>query len=305
MGWFKPAVPFRMRSLPRFRAAAPVLIALAIGCCGVASAGCSSKGGAAPNAKSPEIQSDAEYDLAKDLVAKGKPREALDHANKAVQLNEENDKAHYIVAAILLQFCSSNRGLDAPDCKLADVEKSARAALKANPDFRDAKNFLGNVLILQKRAKEAIAVLEPLTKDPAYVQSYLAWGNLGWAQTEDGQLDLAITSLRNAIGSEPRFCVGHFRLGLAFEKKNDFASAEQSLSSAITADPACDALQDAWEARGRVRGKLGKATDACTDYKRCEDISKETSTGQRCARERAKLPTTCLVAVNPNEMRKT
>jgi Tfp pilus assembly protein PilF len=289
-----------MRSLFRLRAAAPVLIAAAIG--GTA---CASKSGASPTAKSPEVQSDAEYDIAKDLFSKGKPREALDHANKAVGLNEDNDKAHYMVGVILMQFCTSNRGLEAPDCKLSDIEKAARAALKANPDFRDGKNFLGNVLILEKKYKEAIQVLEPLTKDPAYVQSYLAWGNLGWAQTEDGQLDPAVTSLRNAIGTEPRFCVGHYRLGLVLEKKNDLPNAEQSLSSAVTADPACDALQDAWEARGRVRAKLGKQNDACQDYKRCEEISKETKTGQRCVVERAKLPSTCLVAVNPNEMRKS
>jgi type IV pilus assembly protein PilF len=300
VGSNKPDDPNRMRERSLKRAAAPVLIAVAIG-----SVACTSKNSAAPNAKSPEVQSDAEYDLAKDFFGKGKPREALDHANKAVALNEENDKAHYMVAAILMQFCSSNRGLAAPDCRLGDVEKSARAALKANPDFRDAKNFLGNVLILQKRYKDAIAVLEPLTKDPAYVQSYLAWGNLGWAQTEDGQLDPAITSLRNAVGTEPRFCVGHYRLGLALEKKNDLPNAEQSLTTALTADPQCDFLQDGWEGRGRVRAKLGKNAEACTDFKRCEDISKETETGQRCARERAKLPATCLVAVNPNDMRKT
>jgi tetratricopeptide (TPR) repeat protein len=294
-----------MRSLPLPRAAAPVLIAAAIGGSVVGAVGCSSKSGQAANAKSPEVQSDTEYDIAKDLFVKGKPREALDHANKAVSLNEDNDKAHYMVGVLLMQFCTSTRGLDAPDCRLPEIEKSARAALKANPDFRDGKNFLGNVLILEKKYKEAIGVLEPLTKDPAYVQSYLAWGNLGWAQTEDGQLDPAVTSLRNAIGTEPRFCVGHYRLGLALEKKNDLPNAEQSLSSAVTADPACDALQDAWEARGRVRAKLGKQNDACQDYKRCEEISKETATGQRCVRERAKLPATCLVAVNPNEMRKT
>lgn len=300
MGWNKPDGPYRMRERSLKRAAAPVLIAVAIG-----SIACTSKNSASPNAKSPEVQSDAEYDLAKDFFSKGKPREALDHANKAVALNEENDKAHYMVAAILMQFCSSNRGLTAPDCRLGDVEKSARAALKANPDFRDAKNFLGNVLILQKRFKDAIAVLEPLTKDPAYVQSYLAWGNLGWAQTEDGQLEPAITSLRNAVGTEPRFCVGHYRLGLALEKKNDLPNAEQSLTTALTADPQCDFLQDGWEVRGRVRVKLGKHNEACTDFKRCEDISKETETGQRCARERAKLPAACLALVNPNDMRKT
>src|SRR5437870_5765025 len=115
-----------MRSSKLYGAAAPFLIAAAIG-----TGGCTGKGGQQPNAKSPEVQSDAEYDLAKDFFVKGKPREALDHANKAVALNEDNDKAHYMVGAILMQFCSSNRGLDAPDCKLADVEKATRNALKA------------------------------------------------------------------------------------------------------------------------------------------------------------------------------
>ena len=285
------------RSHKLLTAAALASIALATGCTG--------KNSSQPNAKSPEVQSDAEYDLARDLFQKGKPREALDHARKAVELNDENDKAHYMVAAVLLAFCSTNRGLESPDCKLGDVEKSLRKALEVNPKFRDATNTLGSVLINQKRYKDAIALLDPLTKDPAYVQSYLAWGNLGWAQLEDGQTDAAITSLKNAVASEPRFCVGHFRLGTAFEKKGDLTGAEQSLSSAVTADPQCESLQDAWEARGRVRVKLSKPNDACLDYKRCSEISKETSTGQRCAREVAKLPVTCLVAVNPNDTRKT
>jgi hypothetical protein len=81
--------------------------------------------------------------------------------------------------------------------------------------------MLGTVLINEKKYKDAITVLEPLTKDAAYVNPYFAWGNLGWAQLEDGQIDASITSLKNAVGTEPRFCVGHYRLGLALEKKGD------------------------------------------------------------------------------------
>lgn len=268
-------------------------------------AACAGKSGQRPNAQSPERQSETEYDLARDLFQKGQVREALDHAQKAVSLNEENDKAHYMVAAILLSFCSGPRGLGDPDCRLPQIETSLRAALKANPDFRDATNTLGSVLINENKHKEAIAVLEPLTKDPAYVQSYLAWGNLGWAQLESGQLDPAITSLRNAIASEPRFCVGHYRLGTALERKGDYAGAEQSLSTAITADPACADLQDAWEARGRVRLRLNKVPDARQDYAKCVEISKETETGKRCVREIAKLPAASQLAVNPNDTRKT
>lgn len=240
-------------------------------------------------AHSPERQSDAEYDLARDFFQKGNARVALDHVDKSIGLNEENDRAHYLRAAILLSFCSGPRAFEDPDCRLPEVEKSARAALKYNESFRDAKNLLGQVLINEKKYKEAITVLEPLTKDPAYVHPYFAWGNLGWAQVLDGQVDAGIASLRNAV-TEPRFCVGHYRLGVGLEKKGDATQAEQSFTTALGADPQCEQLQDAWEARARVRLKLGKAQEARQDYEKCVEISKETSTGKTCVRELAKLP---------------
>jgi type IV pilus assembly protein PilF len=289
----------RLRSQPTHRAAAPIATAASRGvvsclvvcacACALFALGCSGGKAQQPGAQSPERQSDAEYDIARDLFQKSNARVALDHVDKAISLSEENDKAHYLRAAILLSFCSGPRAFEEPDCKLAEIEKSTRAAIKVNPDFRDAKNLLGQVLINEKKYKAAIAVLEPLTKDPAYVHPYFAWGNLGWAQVLDGQVDAGISSLRNAV-TEPRFCVGHYRLGIGLEKKGDPGLAEQSFTTAVTADPQCAELQDAWEARARVRLKLGKASDAKQDYERCALISKETSTGKICVRELAKLP---------------
>ena len=177
-----------------------------------------------------------------------------------------------------------------PDCNLAQAEKFLRASLKANAQFKDAINALGNVLILEKKNKEAITVLEPLTKDAAYVHPYFAWGNLGWAQVQDGQIDAGIISLKNAV-AEPRFCVGHYHLGLAYEKKNDLTGAEESLTNAVTvADPNCENLQDAWEARGNVRVRLGKKAEARQDYEKCRDISSETATGKVCIQKLVTLP---------------
>ena len=281
----------RLRSPTSQRVAAPHALGVALlgGLAFVAFlAGCSGAKGQQGGAQSPERQSDAEYDIGRDLFQKSQARAAIDHVTKAISLNEENDKAHYLLAAIFLSFCSGPRGFDDPDCRLADVEKGARAALKHNPDFRDAKNLLGQVLINEKKYKEAITTLEPLTKDPAYVYPFYAWGNLGWAQVLDGQVDAGIASLKNAV-TEPRFCVGHYRLGVGYEKKGDAALAEQAYTTAVTVDPQCSELQDAWEARARVRMKLGRAQEARSDYERCIEISKETVTGKTCVRELAKM----------------
>lgn len=266
-------------------------VVLGVLAAGLGALGCASNKGQNPGAQSTERQSETEYDLARDLFQKGNPRAALDHAQKAISLNEENEKALYFVAVIHLSFCSTNRGLEAPDCRLAEVEKYARLSLKANPQFRDATNLLGQVLINEKKFKEAIVVLEPLTRDAAYVHPFFAWGNLGWAQILDGQTDEGVKSLKNAVTLEPRFCVGHYRLGVAWEKKGDVTAAEQSFTSAVSVpDTECDKLQDAWEGRCRVRLRLGRAAEARQDCERCREISAETPTGKLCVQKLANMP---------------
>lgn len=245
-------------------------------------AACSPKGGSGINAQSPERQSETEYDLSMDLFKRGQTREALDHARKAVELNEENAKALYFTAAIYLSFCAADRGMADPDCRLLDAEKNAKAAVKVDDSFRDAKNLLGVIYTNEKKYHDAILVLEPLTKDPAYTESYLAWGNLGLAQLLDGQVDAAINSLKNSV-TQPQFCVGFYRLGLAYEKKNDLAAADKGFSDALAVQsPDCQSLQDAWEARGHTRAKLGRPDDAKKDFERCRELSKDTPTGRVC-----------------------
>ncbi len=259
-------------------------------CAGISA--CSGRGATGANgaAIDPEKQSEAEYDVARDYFFKGKPRLALDHCRKAVELDDQNVKALYFASAIHLFFCSGKLDLRDPDCRLADAESYARRALNVDPTFREAKNTLGQILILEKRYPEAIAVLAPLTKDPAFESSYLAWGNLGWAQVLAGQIDQGIESLKNSI-TEPRFCVGHYRLGVALERKGDLAAAEQSLSNALAVDaPECQALQDAWQARAEVRTRRGKRPEARADLERCRDISVETLTGKTCVEALARTP---------------
>jgi hypothetical protein len=65
--------------------------------------------------------------------------------------------------------------------------------------------------------------------------------------------------------------------------KGDLAAAEQSLSTAVGVDaPECKTLQVAWQARARIRARLGKTADARADLEKCRDISAETLAGKAC-----------------------
>jgi type IV pilus assembly protein PilF len=254
----------------------------------VAMSSCGGRG-ASSAATSLERQSEAEYDVARDLFYKGQPRPALDHCRKAIALDDENPKALYFASTLHLYFCSGKLQLLDPDCRLPDAEKYVRRALQVDETFRDARNTLGQILILEKRYPEAIIVLEPLTKDPAFESSFLAWGNLGWAQTLSGRIDQGIESLKNST-TEPRFCVGHYRLGVAYEKKGDLPAAEQSLTNAISVEaPECKGLQDAWEERAQVRMRLGKVGDARADLEKCRDISADSTIGKACVQALARM----------------
>jgi len=243
--------------------------------------GCSSASGTGPGAHDPARMSESEYDIARDLwLRRNQPREALAHALKAVELDDSNAEAAHLVALLYLDFCSRGPA----ECRLAAAEKQARLALKDRPDFREAKNTLGVVLIHEKKYPDAIAVLKPLTEDILYQTPENAWGNLGWAYLEQGAYDPAIDALKRSVAAQPLFCVGSFRLGLAFEHKQELTSALDAFTRALETDaPGCNSLQDAFAARARVRIKLGDSDAARADLDRCATLSGKTDVGKECS----------------------
>ena len=243
--------------------------------------GCSSGSASGPAARDPERMSESEYDVARDLwLRRNQPREALAHALKAVDLDGDNAEAAHLVALLYLDFCSQGPA----QCRLSDAEKHARVALRVKPDFREARNTLAVVLIHEKKYLDAIAVLKPLTEDILYQTPENAWGNLGWAYLEQGSFDLAIDALKRSVAAQPLFCVGSFRLGLAFEQKQELTSALEAFTRALETDaPGCNSLQEALAARGRVRMKLGDSDAARTDLDRCASLSGKTEAGKECS----------------------
>jgi type IV pilus assembly protein PilF len=241
---------------------------------------CSTRGPNAPGAGDPDRMSDSEYDIARDsFLRQHNPRQGLEHALKAVELNEDNYEAAHLVALIYLAMCSDGRD----DCRLREAEKYARHALETKKDYREAKNTLGVILIHEKRDDDAIRVLKPLSEDMLYQTPENAWGNLGWAYLERGLLDRAIDALSRSVAAQPLFCVGNYRLGMAYEKKRQYTEALDAYTRAVETNALpCKGLQDAYLGRGRVLLKLGRRSDADQDLRKCKDLSAATTAGKEC-----------------------
>lgn len=244
-------------------------------------AACSS--GAGP-AQSPEIQSTAEHELAKDAYKRGRLREVLAHVQKALEHDEQNADAAYLGASVHLQFCAADE--TSADCRYEDAEKYARQAIEANPEHREAKNMLGVILVHRKQYDEAVNVLKPLANDILYNFPENAWGNLGWAYLLSGKHDEAVDALRRALAAQPLYCVAAYRLGLAYEQKGDLAAARDAFTRTVeTPAPDCQRLQDAFDARARVGAKQGLVNEVRADLTKCVDISSATPLGKRCAEQ--------------------
>jgi CRP-like cAMP-binding protein/Tfp pilus assembly protein PilF len=277
--------PSPMTPMSWFHHAHALLLPVAVMTLSAGMSACSGRSNT-PGAQDPSRQSQAEHDLGVDALIKGNLREALAHAKKAVELDDENYDAQLLAATVYIGFCTYS-----PDeCRLADAEKHARAALKAKPTFRQARNTLGSVLINEKRYDEAITTLKPLTEDMEYSTPEVAWGNLGWAYLEKGDLDSAVISLKRAVAVQPAFCWGWEKLGLAYEKKKDLNLAEKSFTAAVEVDlPQCKAFADAFEDRARVRQKLG-TEGSRADLEQCAKAGAGTPAGKRCAASLGQSP---------------
>ncbi len=164
------------------------------------------------------------FDLASDLLAKGKTAEALPEWRKAVDLDPDDEKAR-----VNLGFALDREGLT------DEAIEQYRKAIDIAPEHASAYDNLAGDLLQRGRLDEAI---EAYTADLALQsRNALAQTNLATALYQRGRIDEAIEHGRQALEVDPTNTDAHNTLGLALWKQDRLDEAIGHFQTAVAAKP--------------------------------------------------------------------
>jgi tetratricopeptide (TPR) repeat protein len=119
--------------------------------------------------------------------------------------------------------------------KYHQAQEYLRESIESSKQNLAEKDFyLGSAYYGQGELDLAIESLKMAIRlEPSYVKAY---SNLGVAYTKQGKLDLAITRFEQAIGIDPNDAIVHYNLGVAYMKQKQFAKASPTFKKAIRLD---------------------------------------------------------------------
>jgi VWFA-related protein len=156
----------------------------------------------------------------------------------------------------------SRPGALTAEARLRRAAESYRRALKARPDFTEARLRLGRTLALLGEAKPAQQELQAVAGGSDAEMVYLARLFLGDLQEQEGDFAGALTEYRAALAARPGSAVARLAVARAQQAAGDRGAAQAAIESLLLAPPA-DAHGDPWW-RYRLR-PLGRWADALPD----------------------------------------
>lgn len=251
--------------LPDGRTVRPVAIAVGLLLSIAAFQGCS--GGQVTD--DDVAKSDFHYRLARNYYNDRNLAMAQRELHQAISLDPQNARALHLRGFIEM-------GIK----KLEAATRSFRLALEAKPDFYEARNNLGAVLMAQGQFEEAIRVIEPLTQEPLYPTPWFAQGNMGRSYYELGDLDEARRYLEMAVFLNPRFCLGYNHLGIVYLDRSKVRVARETFEKAIRN---CPTYAEPYYHLGVIQQRAGEHRKAEESFAKCAELAPDTSLGNRCS----------------------
>jgi tetratricopeptide (TPR) repeat protein len=230
-----------------------------------------------------------QYELAVGLQQEGNKPGAFKTLYKAIELNPNNARAHLLLGKLFLLNRDDNpRSFDEKAERhlreVLEIQSRENAPEESASTVAEAHNDLGVLYNHQGQYKRAVPEFEAAIADLFNREAHMAWGNLGLAYLELGENKPAIDALTRAVKLRRDFCVGWYRLGLAYAATKQFDKADQAFTSALESNSLCEAFQHAWKERGLARMNLHNRDDARSDLERCVELGPKTEEGQACNR---------------------
>ena len=138
-----------------------------------------------------------------------------------------------------------------------------RRALDLKPDYADAHNNLGNLLRGQGKLDEAVAAFcKALVLKPDYADAH---SNLGIARKDQGNLDEAVAAFRKALALKPYHADAHSSLGHVLRDQGKLDEAAAAFRKVLELQPD---HADAHNDLGNVLSDQGKFKAAAAVYQR-------------------------------------
>ena len=196
----------------------------------------------------------AHNNLGNILIQAGRPRDAIEHCQRALELNFNYAKAHYNLGTALKAIGQYQQSVEhfeqalKLDPDYAEVHynygnilihggqpleaiEHYQHALRTKPNFTEAHNNLGVALADIRRFSEAIEHYnQALILDPGYAEAH---NNLGSALDHAGRLPEAIEQYEQAIRLKPDYDTAYSNLVLAYAKTGRSADAIAAAQKAI------------------------------------------------------------------------
>jgi len=118
--------------------------------------------------------------------------------------------------------------------RLPQAEAIYQQILQIEPNHPDALHFLGVIALQTGKNELAAELISKAISITPFNSMYL---NLGNALRNQGKLDAAIESYRNALSMTPDYAEAHYNLALALQQQGNLDSAVESYRKALLIKP--------------------------------------------------------------------
>jgi tetratricopeptide (TPR) repeat protein len=198
----------------------------------------------------------AHGNLANTLADQGRSVEAIEHYQKAIEINPAYAEAENNLATVLLAAG-----------RLGEAIEHCQRALEIDPNFAEAYYNLGCAFDNQGRSAEAIGHYQKAIElNPDLAEAH---HNLGALFSSQGRLDETVKQYQRAIEIKPDNARAHYDLAGVFGLRNQLAEAIEHYRKAIEIKP------DYVDAHGNLANALaaqGRLDEALKEYQRTLEL---------------------------------